>query len=192
MSNFKNYIEKSLKLRSKVLKFNNEINNIIERIFNCLNKNNKIFICGNGGSAADAQHISTEFLVRLNPKVNRKSYPIICLANDMAYLTACSNDFGYKKIFSRHLSGLHRNNERNILICLSTSGRSNNIIDVLKTAKSLGIFSISFLGKTGGLAKKISNESIVIKSKNTALIQEEHIFLLHYVLNEVEKKLLKK
>ncbi len=189
MENLKLFIKKSVDLREKVNNFTNEINFITNKIYYCLKKNNKVFICGNGGSAADAQHISTEFLVRLNPKKNRKSYPIICLGNDMAYLTACGNDYGFEKIFSRHLSGLHNKNENNLLICLSTSGNSKNILNVLQQAKKLNIFTISFLGKGGGKAKKISNKSIIIPSFNTALIQEEHMFISHYILNEVEKKL---
>jgi D-sedoheptulose 7-phosphate isomerase len=189
MEKLKLSIKKSIILREKIINFTKEINLIIEKIFNCLKNDNKIFICGNGGSAADAQHISTEFLVRLNPKINRQSYPIICLGNDMTYLTACGNDYGFEKIFSRHLSGLHKKKEQNLLICLSTSGNSKNILNVLQEAKKLKIFSISFLGNKGGKAKKFSNKCLIIPSSNTALIQEEHMFIFHYILNEVEKKL---
>lgn len=189
MEKLKLSIKKSIDLRKKIINFAEEINLIIEKIFNCLKYDNKIFICGNGGSAADAQHISAEFLVRLNPKINRQSYPIICLGNDMTYLTACGNDYGFEKIFSRHLSGLHKKKEQNLLICLSTSGNSKNILNVLQEAKKLKIFSISFLGNEGGIAKKFSNKCLIIPSSNTALIQEEHMFIFHYILNEVEKKL---
>jgi len=190
MISLRKHINNSIKLRKNIINFSEDINFIIEKIYKCLKSNNKVFICGNGGSAADAQHISAEFLVRLNPKKNRKSYPIICLGSDMTYLTACGNDYGFDKIFSRHLSGLNKEDEDNILICLSTSGNSKNIINALKQAKSKKIFSISFLGKGGGKAKKISNKSITISSTNTALIQEEHMFIAHYILNSVEKKLL--
>lgn len=162
MTNLRKHIGNSIKLRKNIINFSEDINLIIEKIYKCLKDNNKVFICGNGGSAADAQHISAEFLVRLNPKKNRKSYPIICLGNDMTYLTACGNDYGFDKIFSRHLSGLNKEDEDNILICLSTSGNSKNIINVLKKAKSEKIFSISFLGKGGGKAKKMSSKCIII------------------------------
>jgi len=191
MSNFSKHINNSIKYRKKLKKLETNIDLVIQKFYYCLSNNYKIFICGNGGSAADAQHISTEFLVRLNPKINRKSFPIICLGNDMTYLTACSNDLGFEKVFSRNLSGLHRKGEKNLLVCLSTSGNSKNIINVLKLAKKLNIFSFGFLGGTGGKAKKFANESIIIPSKNTANIQEEHMFIFHYVLNQVEKKLLK-
>ena len=94
------------------------------------------------------------------------------------------------KVFSRNLLGLHRKDEENLLVCLSTSGNSRNIIDILKLAKKLKIFSFGFLGGTGGKAKKFADKSLIIPSKNTANIQEEHMFIFHYVLNQVEKKLL--
>ena len=190
MISLKKYIGNSISLRKKIIKFSKDIDFIIEKIYICLKNKNKVFICGNGGSAADAQHISTEFLVRLNPNKNRKSFPIICLGNDMTYLTACGNDYGFENVFSRHLDGLNKRDEKNILICLSTSGNSKNIINVLKKAKLEKIYSISFLGKSGGKAKKFSDKSIIVSSKNTALIQEEHMFMAHYILNSVEKKLL--
>ena len=129
MEKLKLSIKKSIILREKIINFTKEINLIIEKIFNCLKNDNKIFICGNGGSAADAQHISTEFLVRLNPKINRQSYPIICLGNDMTYLTACGNDYGFEKIFSRPFEALVNKND--ILVIISTSGNSKNIIEIL-------------------------------------------------------------
>ena len=187
MSNFSKHINNSIKYRKKLKKLETNIDLVIQKFYYCLSNNYKIFICGNGGSAADAQHISTEFLVRLNPKINRKSFPIICLGNDMTYLTACSNDLGFDKVFSRNLLGLHRKDEENLLVCLSTSGNSRNIIDILKLAKKLNIFSFGFFGGTGGKAKKFADKSLVIPSKNTANIQEEHMFIFHYVLNQVEK-----
>ena len=135
MSSFEKHIAKSIITKKKLIKLEKKINIVIKKMHECLSSNNKIFICGNGGSAADAQHVSTEFLVRLKPNLNRKSFPIICLGNDMTYLTACSNDLGFDKVFSRNLSALHKNDEKNILICLSTSGNSKNILEVLNLAK---------------------------------------------------------
>jgi D-sedoheptulose 7-phosphate isomerase len=190
MSSFEKHIAKSIINKKKLIKLEKKINIVIKKMHECLSSNNKIFICGNGGSAADAQHVSTEFLVRLKPNLNRKSFPIICLGNDMTYLTACSNDLGFDKVFSRNLSALHKNDEKNILICLSTSGNSKNILEVLNLAKKLGVYSISFLGGNGGKASKLSGDTVIIPSKNTANIQEEHIFILHYILENVEKKLI--
>ena len=101
MTNLRKHIGNSIKLRKNIISFSKDINLIIEKIYKCLKDNNKVFICGNGGSAADAQHISAEFLVRLNPKKNRKSYPIICLGNDMTYLTACGKYFNMPFYFRK-------------------------------------------------------------------------------------------
>ena len=183
-------IDQSIKLKKKLLKFEKKIDEVIDKVYKTLKNKGKIFICGNGGSAADAQHLSAEFLVRLNPKVNRKPFPIISLAMDSSTLTACGNDYGFKYIFSRNLEALA--DKKDLLIFISTSGNSKNIIEVLKQSKKMGIFSIGFLGAGGGKAKKLSNINLLVPHNNVARIQESHIFLGHFILNEVEKKLLKK
>ena len=104
-----------------------------ERIYKSILKNKKIFFCGNGGSASDAQHLTAEMLIRLRPNVNRKSIPAICLHMDPSTLTACSNDYSYNEVFSRPLSALGQKGD--ILIVISTSGESKNIIKALQTAK---------------------------------------------------------
>lgn len=183
-------INKAIILKKKLLKIQNNINLVIEKIFETLKKNGKIYICGNGGSAADAQHLSAEFLIRLNPKINRKPLPIVSLAMDSSTLTACGNDYGFKYIFSRNLRALAEKND--LLIAISTSGNSTNIIEVLKESKKMGIYSIGFLGSGGGNAKKLCDLSLLVPDKNVARIQECHIFLGHFILNEVEKKIIKK
>ena len=188
MISLKKSIQNSIKLKKKIFFLKKDINKAISKIFLTLKSSNKILICGNGGSAAEAQHLAAEFLVRLNPKINRKAFPIISLALDTSTITACGNDFGFEKIFSRNLEGIGKNGD--LLLCLSTSGNSKNIIQVLKTAKQKKIYSIALLGKRGGVAKKLCDLHIIVPSSNTALIQEEHLFLGHYILNEVEKKLL--
>ena len=185
----KNAIRDSIKLRKKNSLNKRNINTFIDLIFKTLTKKKKVFICGNGGSAAEAQHLAAEFLVRLNPNVNRRPFPIISLAQDVSTITACSNDYKFEELFSRNLEGMA--NIGDLLICLSTSGNSKNIIKVLKKAKKIGITSLSLLGNNGGKSKKFTDHSIIVKSKNTALIQEEHLFLGHLILNEVEKKLLR-
>ena len=167
-----------------------KIEEIIDRIVHHILIEGKILLCGNGGSAADAQHLAAEFLIRLRPQVNRKAFPVISLAQDTSTITACGNDIGFEKIFSRTLSAL--GNKGDILIAISTSGNSPNIINVLKESKKKGIFSISFLGNKGGKAKKYSDLNIIVPSKITARIQECHIFLGHYLFEEVENLLIKK
>ena len=144
-----------------------------------------MYICGNGGSAADAQHLAAEFLVRLNKEVNRKPLPIVSLALDTSTITACSNDYGFDYIFSRNLEALYSPGD--LLITISASGNSNNILNVLKFAKKKKLFSISLLGNKGGLAKNLSRLPIVIPSLNIARIQECHIFIGHVLLDFVEK-----
>ena len=186
---FRNAINESIKLKRKLFSQRKEINKAIEKIYETINNNKgKVFICGNGGSAADAQHLSAEFLIRLNPKINRKPLPIISLAMDTSTLTACGNDFGFDFIFSRNLEAMANKND--ILIVISTSGNSKNILKVLKKSKTMGIFSIAFLGSGGGKAKKSTDLNILVPHNNVARIQECHIFLGHFILNEVEKKIL--
>lgn len=129
----KKTIDSSIKAKKSLLLIEDKISLAINIIFEKLSHGGKIFLCGNGGSAADAQHLAAEFLVRLNPKVNRMPIPAISLATDVSTISACGNDFSFNKIFSRNLEALGSKND--ILIAISTSGQSKNIIEVLKTSK---------------------------------------------------------
>ncbi len=192
MKYFINSINESIELKRKLKNFNIEVNFFTSLIFETIKNNKKVFICGNGGSAADSRHLAAEFLIRLNPKVNRKAIPMIPLALDTSSLTACGNDYSFEKIFSRNLEAIGSSDD--LLICLTTSGNSKNIINVVKTAKKMKIKTLFFLGNKGGKIKKFiekKNNMIIIPSKNVARIQECHMFLGHTILNMVEKKLLK-
>ena len=158
-------------------------------ISNSISNGGKLLLCGNGGSAADAQHLAAEFLIRLTSDVNRESIPALSLAQDTSTLTACINDYGPDEVFKRVFSALSAKGD--ILLVITTSGNSKNILEVLKTAKKKNIYSIGFYGNGGGLAKKITNLNLIIKSKNTARIQETHILMGHYIFYEVEKRILK-
>ena len=186
---FLNDIFESIEVKRKLIKLDKEVFLSIQKIFFTIKNGGKIFICGNGGSAADAQHLSAEFLVRLNPEVNRKPLPVVSLAMDTSTLTACGNDYGFNYIFSRNLEALGC--KKDLLIIISTSGNSNNILEVLKKSRKMKIFSISLLGNKGGLAKKLSNLNIIVPETKIARIQECHIFLGHYIFEEVEKLILK-
>lgn len=166
-----------------------EINESIKLISKKLKKGGKILLCGNGGSAADAQHLAAEFLVRLNPKKNRPPIPALSLAMDTSTLTACGNDYSFDKIFQRSFEGLFKVND--VLIVISTSGKSKNILNVLRSAKNNNIPSIGFLGANGGMAKKLCTINILVPSSNTARIQESHIFVGHYIFDQIEKNLFK-
>lgn len=184
-----NAIKENTKLKNNIKENFKVVEVIKNQIFRTLSNNGKIFLCGNGGSAADAQHLAAELMVRLRHKINRNPYPVISLALDISTLTACSNDYGYNKIFSRPLAALGAKND--ILIVISTSGNSQNIIEVLKLAKEKEIISIGFLGNKGGKAKDLCNLKYIVPSNNVARIQETHIFLGHLIFELVEDQLIK-
>jgi len=186
----KNQIEDSINVHKDIIKISDKITSVINIIHRKLKKGGKILFCGNGGSAADAQHLAAEFIVRLRTHINRYPIPAISLALDTSTLTACGNDYSFDDIFLRPFQALAKKND--ILICISTSGNSKNILKVLKEAKKNKVYSVSFLGKGGGKAKKFSSKSLVISSSNTARIQECHIFLGHYILEKVEDKIFSK
>ena len=140
-----------------------------------LRNGNTIFWCGNGGSASESSHLAVELIGRF--KNNRNPLPSISLNSDSTALTCIANDFGYEFIYSRQLDGLAKSGD--LLIALSTSGKSQNIINVLKTARAKGVTSISLLGKGGGEAINESDHSITIKSEETARIQELHLLIGH-------------
>ena len=183
-------LEDSNRVKKNLLKSETKISTSISKIYNCLKKKGKIFFCGNGGSAADAQHLAAELLIRLRPKVNRYPLPALSLSMDSSTLTACGNDYSFSKIFSRPFQALANKND--VLIAISTSGNSKNILEVLKIAKKNKILTIGFLGFNGGKAKKYCDIPIIVKNNSVARIQEAHIFLGHYILEEVEKKIIKK
>lgn len=183
-------LNNSIKVKKSLLELNDKIEIVIDKISNSLEKKGKIFFCGNGGSAADAQHLAAELLIRLRPKINRHPIPAISLSMDSSTLTACGNDYNFKKIFSRPFEALA--NTQDVLIAISTSGNSKNIVDVLKKARQKKVLSIGFLGSGGGEAKKYCDIGLIVKSNTVARIQEAHIFLGHYILTEVENLIIKK
>lgn len=149
---------------------------VCSKIFSDTLRNGKtIFWCGNGGSASESSHLAVELIGRF--KNNRNPLPSISLNSDSTALTCIANDFGFEHIYSRQLEGLAKSGD--LLIALSTSGKSQNIINVLKTAREKGVTSISLLGKGGGEAINESDHSITIKSNETARIQELHLLIGH-------------
>ena len=186
----KSQLQENINIHQDMIKMSKDIIDVIENIKKKLKKGGKLLFCGNGGSAADAQHLAAEFIVRLRPHVNRNPIPAISLAQDTSTLTACSNDYSFDDIFLRPFQALAKKND--ILFGISTSGNSKNILNVLKEAKKRDIYSVCFLGKGGGKAKKLASKSLVIQSNNTARIQECHIFLGHFILEKVEDHLILK
>mgnify|MGYP001246007026 FL=1 len=186
----KDQLEENINIHQDMLKMSKDIIDVIENIKKKLKKGGKLLFCGNGGSAADAQHLAAEFIVRLRPHINRNPIPALTLAQDTSTLTACGNDYSFDDIFLRPFQALAKKND--ILLCISTSGNSKNIHNVLKEAKKTKIYSVCFLGKGGGKAKRLATKSLIIPSNNTARIQECHIFLGHFILEKVEDSLLSK
>lgn len=189
MGNLKKILSEKINIQKKLIKSEKVITKITNLFVKTLESGNSIYICGNGGSASDAEHLSTEFLVRLRPKVNRKPYSIINLGMNIPYVTACANDYSFDDVFSRSLEAISK--PKDLLWVISTSGNSKNIIKVLKKAKKLKIQTIGFYGKTGGGCKKLTNYPICVETTNTARIQECHIFLGHYILESTENILIK-
>lgn len=183
-------INKNFFAIKSLLKQENKINNCISLIYKKIINGGKILLCGNGGSAADAQHLAAEFLIRLRPNKKRNPIPAMSLATDISTITACGNDFHFSDIFKRSFEALSK--PEDILIVISTSGNSKNILKVLLAAKKRNIISIAFLGGNGGKAKNLCSIPLIIKSNVTARIQESHIFLGHYIFEGVEDLILNK
>ncbi len=159
-----------------------------DEIAHAIEGGNKILLCGNGGSAADAQHLAAEMLVRLRPKNNREGIPAIALALDMSTITACGNDFGYNTIYERIVTSLGK--EGDYLIGITTSGQSENIIRAMRAARKMGIKVCGFLGAGGGKALEYCDLSFVVPSDSTGRIQEAHITAGHALMEYIEDRLL--
>ena len=168
--------------------YSNKIEECANLIVDCLKNNKKILLAGNGGSATQASHIAAEFTGRY--KLERKALSAIALTTDLAAITAIGNDYGFEKIFERQLEALGE--EDDVLIVLSTSGNSENIINVVQKAKEMKIKIIGLLGNDGGKQKNTSDIEIMIPSKNTPRIQEAHLTILHVICELVENKLFRR
>ena len=155
------------------------------QISESLAKDRTLFWCGNGGSAADSQHLAAEFVGRF--KKDRKALRSIALTTDTSVLTCVANDYSYEDIFSRQLEALAR--DADVLVAISTSGNSENILRALRTARELGVKTIALLGKDGGEAKALADMAIVIPSESTARIQEAHILIGHILCDMIEQEL---
>jgi len=151
----------------------------------CLRAGNKLLVCGNGGSAADASHFATELVVRFAN--DRTALPAICLASDSGILTAAANDYGFDEIFARQVAAFGVPGD--VLICLTTSGKSKNLIRALEEAKARKLKTIAFLGRDGGSTIGIADLDLLVKSDSTARVQEAHQLLLHVLCEIIESRL---
>jgi phosphoheptose isomerase len=156
-----------------------------DSIEQCLRGGNKLLVCGNGGSAADASHFATEFVVRFLK--DRPAYPAICLAGDGGLLTAAGNDYGFDEIFARQVAAFGLPGD--LLICLTTSGKSRNVERALEEAKARKLKTIAFLGRDGGSTIGMADVDLLVRGDLTARIQEAHQLLLHVLCETVESRL---
>ncbi|TFG98501.1 MAG: SIS domain-containing protein [Calditrichales bacterium] len=156
-------------------------------ILGSIRNRGKLILCGNGGSAADAQHLAAEMVVQLSHNFKRPGLPAIALTTDSSILTAGGNDIGFDQIFARQLEALGQ--PEDILLVITTSGNSKNIINALAMAREKNIKSIGFLGGDGGQCVKDVTISVTVPSKNTQRIQETHITLGHILIELVERDL---
>ena len=190
MSVFEKAFERSIATKQKCLMhgfLNLEL--MGKEISGSLKAGGKLMLCGNGGSAADAQHLAAELLVRLRPHINRMPISAIALAQDISTITACANDYSFKELFARNLQALARPGD--CLLGISTSGKSENIRRALEEAKKLDVQTFSFLGGDGGNCLELSDIAYLVPSKNTAAIQEVHITAGHALMEFIEESVCK-
>jgi D-sedoheptulose 7-phosphate isomerase len=171
--------------RRTVELFQNEIKQAASLLADTLQNGGKILLCGNGGSAADSQHIAAELVVRLRSHINRVALPAIALTVDTSILTAGGNDIGFDNVFSRQVEAYGNSNDT--LVAISTSGNSENVLRAVYSAKKKGMRIIGLLGKDGGKIKDLCDISVVVPSSETARIQETHIFIAHLWCEAIEE-----
>ena len=162
-----------------------QVRSAADLIEQCLRAGNKLLVCGNGGSATDASHFATELVVRFAK--DRRALPAICLASDSGILTAAANDYGFDEIFARQVAAFGVPGD--VLICLTTSGKSKNLIRALEEANARKLKTIAFLGRDGGSTVGIADLDLLVKSDSTARVQEAHQLLLHILCEIIESRL---
>ena len=179
-------LEESISTKKEVLKtLVPKIEEAAKMMIAALKSGNKVMFCGNGGSAADSQHLAAELIGRF--KKNRKALASIALTTDTSIITALGNDFGFDTIFARQVEGLGKKGD--VLVGISTSGGSKNLAEAFKKAKEIGIKTVSFLGCGGGMLEKMVDLAITIPGSNTPRIQEAHITIGHIICNLIEKEM---
>lgn len=190
MDKIKNIIQSSIDVKTQILsddKILQTVQDCVNVIVTAFERGNKVLFCGNGGSASDAQHLAAELTGRFY--TDRDALPAEALHCNTSYLTAVANDYSYDVIYSRLLKGI--GNQGDILVGLSTSGNSKNIVKAFEVAKQKGMTTIAFTGSTGGKLKNLSDHLINIPSDDTPRIQESHITIGHIICQLVEERYFK-
>jgi len=182
-------LKESAEIKLKVAEqLSPQIEDASKKIIETFRNNGKLLICGNGGSAADSQHIATE-LVHQFEKSDRKALPAIALTTDTSSLTAIGNDWGFDRIFDRQVEALGAKGD--VLLGISTSGNSENIMKAVEQAKKLGMYCIILSGRDGGKLKDLADLNLIVPAENTARIQESHIAIGHIICKMIEEELFK-
>ena len=182
----KKNLSSHLEIINKILETNVSLIELFGNLLSsCLEKNGTIFLCGNGGSASDSQHIAAELVGKF--KKERRALKSIALTTDSSILTSVGNDYGFKEIFSRQLEALATSGD--IVIGISTSGNSEHIIRAFEVAKNMGVTTLSLTGRDGGKLKDFSDHCLTVPSESTARIQEAHILIGHILCDLIEKRL---
>ncbi len=187
MEKIKELIQESIDVKQKVLEDESLLqvtNDIVTVIVTAFKNNNRIYFCGNGGSAADAQHLAAEFSGRFY--LNRKALPAEALHCNTSYITAVANDYSYDAIYARLIEGIAVKGD--VLIGLSTSGNSANIVKAFEAAKAMNVTTVGFTGLSGGVMKQLSDYLINVPSMVTPRIQESHILIGHIICELVEEQ----
>ena len=180
----KDILLESIQVKEELLRnYVGQIKNIADLIIDCLKKGGKVILCGNGGSAADAQHIAAEFIGRF--KRDRSALAAISLTTNTSVLTSLANDYGYDVVFSKQVEALAQKND--ILIGISTSGKAKNVALALKQAKKNNLKTVALTGGDGGELAKLADVSFIVPSSITARIQEAHITVGHIICELVEQ-----
>jgi D-sedoheptulose 7-phosphate isomerase len=191
MEKIKDIIQSSIDVKQQILE-NEELIATIQKVANLIVKSlrngNRIYFCGNGGSAADAQHLAAEFSGRFY--TDRRALPAEALHCNTSYLTAVANDYSYEVVYARLIDGIGTKGD--VLVGLSTSGNSENIIKAFEVANEKGISTIGFTGTTGGFMKRLSDHLINVPSTDTPRIQESHIMVGHIICQLVEEDFFQK
>ena len=178
----KNHILEHRSVLDSIMQLEESIEKVANLFISCLEKGGTIFWCGNGGSASDSQHLAGELVGRFVG--DRRPLKSIALTADSAVMTCIVNDYGYEHIFSRQIEALGRKGD--VLVGISTSGNSKNVLNAFEVAKNKGVRTIGLLGKGGGMAKSFVQESIIVSSNSTARIQEMHIIIGHILCDLIE------
>jgi phosphoheptose isomerase len=178
-------ITDATKTLQSLLDLEMQLGKAADAIEQCLSTENKLLVCGNGGSAADASHFATELVVRFAK--DRSAQPAICLASDGGLLTAAGNDFGFDEIFARQVAAFGKPGD--VLICLTTSGKSKNVVRALEEAKARKLKTIALLGRDGGSTIGMADVDLLVSSNSAARIQEAHQVLLHVLCELIEPRL---